>query len=98
VLECALIERTFFPNLVTLSLVGLDLESLGDPSDGRPQPLSVLLCAWLRARRDSGIPLRCVEILECDIKYESLELLRALVPAVEWDGFGCVSDSDSHSI
>ena len=97
-LECALTERTFFPNLVTVSLVDIDLESVGGPSDPRPQPLCVLLCAWLRARRDSGIPLRCVEILECNINYKSLELLRALVPAVEWDGFGCVSDSDSHSI
>ncbi|KAI0246587.1 hypothetical protein BJV78DRAFT_1364731 [Lactifluus subvellereus] len=97
VLECALMERAFFPNLVTLSLVGIDLESLGHPSDGQSQPLSVLLCTWLRARRDAGIPLRRVEILDCDIKHKSLESLRALVQDVEWDGNGPVyDDSDSY--
>ena len=44
VFECALTERTFFPNLVTLSLVGINLESPGHPSNGQSQSLCVLLC------------------------------------------------------
>ncbi|KAI0250599.1 hypothetical protein BJV78DRAFT_1155064 [Lactifluus subvellereus] len=81
-LKCALTERTLFPNLVTLSLVGIDFETPVDPSDG----LSESLC----------IGLRCVRILQCKINYKSLESLRALVQTVEWDSSGCRSDSDTY--
>ncbi|KAI0250600.1 hypothetical protein BJV78DRAFT_1218820 [Lactifluus subvellereus] len=81
-------ERTFFPNLVTLSLMDIDLELLVYPSDGPSRSLWSLLCAWLRACRDAGIALRCVRILDCNIAYKSLESLRALVQAVKWDDSG----------
>jgi hypothetical protein len=78
-----LTERTVFPALVTLALQNVNFFASLSPE--RAQPLGVILPMFLRARRNAGSPIRCVEITSCDVARIWVESFSEVVNEVVWD-------------
>ena len=91
-----LIERNVFPSLVTLALQ--DINFFDSLSPEHKEPLGDALLVTLRARRNAGIPVQCVNLMSCALTDRWVESFKWVVDDVVLDSDqGDESDSRSSS-